>query len=71
MLGFLQGFENLEFIKPLLQSEEMRELANLTQDAAELLFEMTAMGDSGDAVEEMLQKAKQLQVSFTLFFFRF
>ena len=41
----------------------MHELAMLTQDAAELLFEMTAMGDSGDAVCEMLEKAEQLQVS--------
>ena len=46
------------------QSEELRELANLGQDAAQLLFEMTAMEDSGDAVDEMLQKAKELQVSF-------
>lgn len=38
-------------------------MATLTQDAAELLYEMTVMGDSGDAVQEMLEKAKQLQVS--------
>ena len=31
-------------------------------EAAELLFEMTAMGDAGDGVKEMVSKAKQLQV---------
>ena len=40
-------------------------MAKLAMEAAELLFEMTAMGDAGDGVREMVQKAKQLQV-FTL-----
>ena len=48
---------------PLLpmQSEELRELAKLAMEASELLFEMTAMGDAGDGVKEMVSKAKQLQ----------
>ena len=37
-------------------------MAKLAMEAAELLFEMTAMGDAGDGVKEMVQKAKQLQV---------
>jgi len=44
-----------------LQSEELRELAKLAMEASELLFEMTAMGDAGDSVKEMVSKAKQLQ----------
>ena len=35
-------------------------------EAAELLFEMTAMGDAGDSVKEMVQKAKQLQARIYL-----
>ena len=48
---------------PLLrsQSEELRESAKLAMEAAELIFEMTAMGDSGENVKEMVQNAKQLQ----------
>ena len=45
-----------------MQSEELRELAKLAMEASELLFEMTAMGDAGDSVKEMVSKAKQLQV---------
>ncbi len=48
-----------------MQSEELRELANLAMEASELLFEMTAMGDAGDSVKEMVSKAKQLQVCLT------
>ena len=44
------------------QAEEMRELAVLSRDAAEILWEMKAMGEGGAAVEDMRGKAAQLQV---------
>lgn len=43
------------------QAEEMRELAVLSRDAAEILWEMAAMGEGGAAVEDMRGKAQQLQ----------
>lgn len=40
----------------------MRELSVLAKDAAEILWEMVAMGESGSAVADMRSKAEQLQV---------
>ena len=46
----------------LLQAEELRELSVLARDAAEILWEMAAMGETGAAVYDMRSKAEQLQV---------
>eukprot|EP00887_Chlorella_sp_A99_P006269 scaffold3.g6269.t1 len=43
------------------QAEELRELSLLAKDAAEIMWEMAAMGESGAAVEDMRSKAEQLQ----------
>ena len=40
----------------------MRELVALSNEAGELLWEMVAEGDQGDATGEMKEKAQQLQV---------
>ena len=44
------------------QSEELRQLAALSREAAEILWEMAAMQDAGDAAQEMLEKSTTLQV---------
>ena len=44
------------------QADEIRQMAGLSREAAELLWELTVMDDSAGAAEEMLQKAKLLQV---------
>ncbi|PSC69596.1 programmed cell death 6 interacting [Micractinium conductrix] len=43
------------------QAEELQELAVLARDAAEILWEMVAMGEGGGAVADMKGKAEQLQ----------
>ncbi|KAK9804960.1 hypothetical protein WJX73_003788 [Symbiochloris irregularis] len=43
------------------QGDDMRQLAALGREAAEILWEMAAMNDSGDAAKEMLDKTAQLQ----------
>lgn len=45
-----------------LQVQELRECGDLAKEAAEILWEMAAMGDTGDAAAEMLGKSQQLQV---------
>ena len=45
-----------------VQGDELRQLAALGREAAEILWEMAAMQDSGDAAKEMLDKTAQLQV---------
>ena len=44
------------------QADEIRQMAGLSREAAELLWELTVMDDSAGAAEEMLRKAKLLQV---------
>ena len=44
----------------------MRQLAALGREAAEILWEMAAMQDSGDAAKEMLDKTAQLQARLLL-----
>ena len=44
------------------QVDEVREISVLAKDAAEILWEMVAMGESGGAVADMQSKAEQLQV---------
>ena len=46
----------------LPQGDELRQLTALSREAAEILWEMTAMGDAGDAAQEMLEKSTTLQV---------
>jgi hypothetical protein len=46
----------------ILQVEEIMEISVLAKDAAEILWEMVAMGESGSAVADMESKAEQLQV---------
>ncbi|KAK9839995.1 hypothetical protein WJX74_001659 [Apatococcus lobatus] len=41
--------------------QELRECGDLAKEAAEILWEMAAMGDTGDAAAEMLGKSEQLQ----------
>ncbi|EFN54229.1 hypothetical protein CHLNCDRAFT_135739 [Chlorella variabilis] len=41
--------------------DELQELSLLARDAAEILWEMVAMGEGGAAVEDMKSKAYQLQ----------
>lgn len=41
--------------------QELRECGDLAKEAAEILWEMAAMGDTGDAAAEMLGKSQQLQ----------
>ena len=48
------------------QGEDLRQLAALGREAAEILWEMAAMQDTGDAAKEMLDKSAQLQVRFVL-----
>ena len=48
------------------QSEELRQLAALSREAAEILWEMAAMQDAGDAAQEMLEKSTTLQVRLVL-----
>lgn len=43
------------------QVDELQELSLLARDAAEILWEMVAMGEGGAAVEDMKSKAYQLQ----------
>lgn len=43
------------------QADEMRELSVLAKDAAEILWEMVALGEGGDQVSEMKTTATQLQ----------
>ncbi|GAB4822123.1 hypothetical protein N2152v2_009169 [Parachlorella kessleri] len=43
------------------QVDEVREISVLAKDAAEILWEMVAMGESGGAVADMQSKAEQLQ----------
>lgn len=43
------------------QSDELQELSVLARDAAEILWEMVAMGEGGAAVEDMKSKGRQLQ----------
>lgn len=43
------------------QVDEMRELSALAKDAAEILWEMVALGESGAAFADMRSKAEQLQ----------
>lgn len=45
----------------LVQVDELQELSLLARDAAEILWEMVAMGEGGAAVEDMKSKAYQLQ----------
>jgi hypothetical protein len=42
-------------------ADELQELSLLARDAAEILWEMVAMGEAGAAVEDMKNKAAQLQ----------
>ncbi|PRW59857.1 hypothetical protein C2E21_1451 [Chlorella sorokiniana] len=46
---------------PPSQADELQELSVLAKDAAEILWEMVAMGEGGAAVEDMKSKAGQLQ----------
>lgn len=46
---------------PLPQADELQELSVLARDAAEILWEMVAMGEGGAAVEDMKSKGRQLQ----------
>ncbi|KAL4458365.1 hypothetical protein ABPG75_013230 [Micractinium tetrahymenae] len=43
------------------QADELQELSVLAKDAAEILWEMVAMGEGGAAVEDMKSKGRQLQ----------
>jgi len=43
------------------QTDELKEVSILSKDAAEILWEMRALGEGGDRVEEMESTAKQLQ----------
>ncbi|KAL4429621.1 hypothetical protein ABPG77_008670 [Micractinium sp. CCAP 211/92] len=43
------------------QADELQELSILARDAAEILWEMVAMGEGGAAVEDMKSKGRQLQ----------
>ena len=44
-----------------LQADELRALAGLARDAAEILFEMAALQDESEAAQDMLEKSQQLQ----------
>ena len=44
------------------QADELRALAGLARDAAEILFEMAALQDESEAAQDMLEKSQQLQV---------
>lgn len=44
-----------------VQADELQELSLLARDAAEILWEMVAMGEIGAAVEDMKSKGQQLQ----------
>ncbi len=44
-----------------VQADELQELSILARDAAEILWEMVAMGEGGAAVEDMKSKGRQLQ----------
>ena len=50
----------------MVQGEELRQLAALSREAAEILWEMAAMQDAGDAAQEMLEKSTTLQACFSL-----
>ncbi|KAK9863003.1 hypothetical protein WJX84_001295 [Apatococcus fuscideae] len=41
--------------------QELRECGDLAKEAAEILWEMAAMGDTGEGASEMLGKSQQLQ----------
>lgn len=43
------------------QTEELQELGILAKDAAEIMWEMVALGEGGQAVEDMRSRALQLQ----------
>jgi hypothetical protein len=43
------------------QGDELQELSLLARDAAEILWEMVAMGEGGAAVDDMKSKGQQLQ----------
>ena len=45
----------------LLQGDDLRQLTALSREAAEILWEMAAMNDAGDAAQEMLEKSTTLQ----------
>lgn len=46
------------------QSDELRQLVLLGREAAELMWEMAALQDHGDAAAEMAVKSVELQVKF-------
>ena len=46
----------------LSQADELRALAGLAREAAEILFEMAALQDESEAAHDMLEKSQQLQV---------
>ncbi len=47
------------------QADELRALAGLARDAAEILFEMAALQDESEAAQDMLEKSQQLEVRFS------
>jgi hypothetical protein len=51
-----------ETLKPALQAEEIVMLSSLAREAAELLWEMVATEDVGDAMQQMRDNATAIQV---------
>ena len=47
-----------------MQGDELRGLAGLARDAAEILFEMAALRDESEAAQDMLEKVQQLEVRY-------
>lgn len=43
------------------QSEELQEVSVLSKDAAEILWEMSVLGETGPSMQEMRDKAEQLR----------